>query len=126
MPFMNTAILAPYSSDKWRMIEDLDYLADDKTFIRIPHGFVHDLASIPVPLNLFVRVNGRHREASILHDWLYNQKGLISQFKRLNRLESDAMFLEAMKSGGVGWFKRNMMYYAVRVGGFIAWSNDDD
>jgi len=126
MPFMNKAIMEPYSDERWRMIEDFDYLTEDDRFIRIPHGFVHDLASIPRVFRLFFSVNGRHREAAILHDWLYHNQGLVSEFKRFTRAESDKLFLEAMKSSGVGYFKRHSMYWGVRVGGFIAWSSKND
>lgn len=121
--FLTKAVMATYGANKWRMVEDLDYLAADGTFIRVLHGFIHDLASIPRPFNLLFRVNGKHREPSILHDWLYDKQGLITPYKRLTRQECDALFLEAMKSCGVGYFQRNMMYYGVRVGGFIAWND---
>jgi hypothetical protein len=122
MPFLTPAIMRPYGDNKWAMVEDFDYQYGSK-IIRIPHGFVHDLASIPRPLNLFVRQSGRHREAAILHDWLYENKGLINSFKRFSRKESDEIFYQAMLESGVGNVKSYLMYKAVRIGGYFAWKS---
>lgn len=123
MPFLNDPILKPYSGDKWRMVEDFDYVTAEGDFIRIPHGFVHDLASIPRGLNVLFRKHGKHTSAAILHDWCYHTKGAITPSINLTRLQSDELFLAAMKESGVGYFKRVSMYYAVRLGGCFAWKN---
>lgn len=124
MPFLNDPILKPYSDSQWRMVEDFDYVTERGDFIRIPHGFIHDIASIPRPLNVFFRKHGRHTNAAILHDWCYHTKGAITPKIKLSRLESDRLFLDAMKECGVGYFKRVSMYYAVRIGGYLSWVND--
>lgn len=123
MPFLTEAVMKPYGGNKWRMVEDFDYVTESGDFIRIPHGFVHDLASIPRPLNLLFRKHGRHTSAAILHDWAYHTQGQITGKIKLNRLQSDELFLEAMKASGVGYFKRVSMYYAVRLGGYLAWKD---
>ncbi len=117
MPFLTEAILKPYGGDKWRLVEDFDYATIDGQFIRIQHGFICDLASIPRPIRLAIPVNGRHRQAAIVHDWLYNRGGLINEMKRISRKECDLIFLEAMTETGVSYFKRWAMYYGVRMGG---------
>lgn len=122
MPFLTEAVMKPYAGNKWRMVEDLDYITQKADFIRIPHGFIHDIASIPVPINLFFRKHGRHTNAAILHDWCYHTKGQITGKIKLTRLQSDELFLAAMSECGVGYFKRHSMYWGVRLGGFIAWS----
>lgn len=124
MPFLTEPVMKPYDSNKWRMVEDFDYVTQGGDFIRIPHGFIHDLASIPRGFNLFFRKHGDHTRAAILHDWCYHTKGQITPKIKLTRLQSDELFLMAMKECGVGYFKRCMMYYAVRVGGFLSWAND--
>lgn len=123
MPFLTPPVMKPYADNKWRMVEDFDYITDTGVFIRVPHGFVHDLASIPRPLNLFFRKHGRHTQAAILHDWCYHTQGQVTEKVKLTRLLSDELFLEAMKETGVGYFKRYSMYYAVRLGGYFAWVN---
>jgi len=116
--------MQPYDSSCWRMVEDFDYITEAGDFIRIPHGFVHDIASIPRPFNLFFRRHGAHTCAAILHDWCYHTKGQITKEIKLTRLQSDQLFLEAMKECNVGYFKRYAMYYAVRLGGYLAWVTD--
>lgn len=115
--------MKPYAANKWRMVEDFDYVTPGGDFIRIPHGFIHDLASIPRGLNLLFRKHGNHTRAAILHDWCYYMQGQVTAKIKLTRLESDELFLLAMKECGVGYLKRHMMYYAVRLGGYFAWSN---
>ena len=122
MPFLTEPVMKPYSASKWRMVNDFDYVTEGGDFVRIPHGFIHDMASIPRGVNLFIRKHGAHTKAAILHDWCYHTKGKINGGERLTRLQSDELFLTAMRECGVGYFKRYMMYYGVRCGGFIAWS----
>lgn len=122
MPFLTPAVMTTHGDDEWKMIEDLDYQYGSK-IIRVPKGFVHDLASIPRPFNLFIRKSGRHREAAILHDWLYENQGLISQFKRLTRKESDFIFYQAMIESRVAPVTAYLMYQAVRLFGWFAWRN---
>jgi len=113
--------MKPYDSNRWRMVEDFIYLTP-KTTITIPHGFVHDLASIPRPLNLIFRKHGKHTKAAILHDWCYHRKGKVKKgFVKLSRAECDRLFYTAMRECGVGWLKAKMMYYAVRAGGWASW-----
>ena len=122
MPFLSEAIMRPYKGDKWQMVEPLDYRTEDGEFIRVPVGFVHDLASVPRVLNIFFRKHGHHTNAAILHDWGYYKKGHVAKGVKLSRSKVDKLFLEAMKASGVGYFQRKMMYYAVRLGGFVAWA----
>ena len=122
MPFYTTANMTTIRGGKWKMEEELDYVANDGTFIRVPRGFVHDLASIPRPLNLLFRVNGDHREAAILHDYAYANLGKVSSLKPLTRQECDLLFLEAMHSMLVNRATASSMYYAVRWFGWFAWN----
>ena len=79
-------------------------------------GFETDLASIPQVFQSVIPVLGRHRQPAIAHDWCYCGK------TDLSKKDADLMFLDAMKSVGVGWWRRRSMYLAVRVGGKGHWS----
>ncbi|NMF98373.1 DUF1353 domain-containing protein [Aromatoleum toluolicum] len=81
----------------------------------VPSGFVTDLASIPRLLHAVMPVNGAHRAAAILHDWLY-------ETQQFTRAQSDCLFLAAMADSGVGLAQRYAMYAGVRVGGWLPWS----
>ena len=94
--------------------------------ISIPAGFLTDLASVPRPARWAVSRVGPHLEASIVHDWLY----VAWQFEgreptdRMRRFADD-VFLAAMKKAKVRWLQRNLIYGAVRLGGWIAFNGTD-
>lgn len=116
MPFIDEPTLKVHG-DAWRLVTPLMYLRSDYSLIAVPIGFVTDLASIPRLLHPLIPVNGRHRAAAILHDYLYASQ-------TTSRAEADAIFLEAMASCGVRWTQRYAMYAAVRLAGWIAWHNN--
>ena len=59
--------------------------------------------------------NGLSRRATVLHDWLYC-------LKTDSRADADKLFLEALKTEGVGWAARWSMYTGVRSGGWVYWN----
>ena len=78
----------------------------------VPEGFPTDLASVPRGFRWLVsKVTGV--EASIIHDWLYDQR--IGTRKYADDLFYE--FLKQTESRWVAW----VMYRAVRLGGGIAW-----
>ncbi len=109
--------------------------------IEVPVHSLNNLASIPRLCRGFFAVNGPHRPAAALHDWLYEGKS------GLTRKQCDIIFLEAMLTlkidylaalskeqvAGlctnnlkylfinseplVGKYTANIMYRAVRLGG---------
>lgn len=84
--------------------------------IEVPKGFKTDLASIPRLFQWLISVNGLHRAAAILHDYLYQEKP-----DWCTRALADQIFLEAMKVAGETWWRRRAMYTAVRLGGWLYW-----
>lgn len=105
---------------RWKLIAPLDYLAD-QCFIRVPVGFETDLASIPKGLRWIISQNEEHREAAVLHDYLYSVGGKFDWFS-FTRKEADEIFLAAMNYSGVSWLKRSLMFSAVRSFGWYFWS----
>lgn len=103
-------------SGEWKLDRDLIYQANGGEIITVPAGFETDLASIPRAFQILIPVNGKHRKPAVIHDYLYaNRIG--------KRGRADSVFLEAMKSVGVSWWKRRLMYAAVRVGGRFFWKD---
>lgn len=102
--------------DEWILAGELIYVSRAGEVFVVPRGFVTDLASIPRLLYAVIPVNGRHRAAAILHDWLY-------ETQRTTRAVADALFLEAMADSGVRWSQRWVMWAGVRVGGWVPWGN---
>lgn len=85
--------------------------SDDKIFV--PTGFKTDFASVPRFFWRVIPPDGQYAQASVLHDFLYNRK-------IRPRLECDQIFLESMEVLGVTWWKRKVMYRAVRLFGWVA------
>lgn len=118
----------------------------------IPAGAVNDLASIPRFARNLVPVNGPHRIAAALHDFVYEVNGYMNE-RVLTRKEADSLFLEAMLTLKMDYvdaipitvkrnlqangllqcflnseplvtpFIANTMYKAVRVGGKGYWES---
>lgn len=84
------------------------YPSDD--VITVPDGFETDFASVPRILWWLIPPTGRYGKACVVHDWLYVTK-------TRPRIESDAIFLEAMEVLGVPRWKRLLMWLAVRMAG---------
>lgn len=118
MPFANTAVLSICDQTAmWMLVRPLRYTTRAGDEIVIPEGFRTDLASIPRAFHWLIPVNGRHRAAAILHDYLF-----VVQTR--TRAETDALFLEAMADSGVSWVQRTTMYAAVRAGGWMPWRHN--
>ena len=79
--------------------------------VRVPQGFMTDLASIPKRLQSVVGKLGHHLLPAILHDYMYVQGAKSS----LTKKQADQIFLDGMKAKGVSWYRRYVMYAAVRA-----------
>lgn len=104
------------SNGQWTLLAPLIYKGNTQTFT-IPKGFRTDFASIPPIFFTLFPKNGRYDAAAIVHDWLY-----VTQ--PVSRKDADGIFRKIMKELGVGFFRRRIMYYAVRVGGAFAWNKN--
>lgn len=77
--------------------------------IEIPAGTETDFASVPrIPL-AYLLAGGIARRAAVLHDFLYS--------KQRGKDWADKVFLAAMEADGVSWWRRQLMYNAVRAFG---------
>lgn len=105
----------------WIVDRELTYYvgkegSEDK--ITVPNGFLTDLASIPPIAEMLIPRSGRYNSASVVHDYLYRIMGNITppyNMKYRTKKDADKIFLEAMGVLGVAWFKRKLMYRAVRL-----------
>lgn len=103
--------------------------ADSDEMVTAPAGFETDLASVPWGLWNLVPPWGSHARPAIFHDFLYRTRGggmfdgqrWITRAAPYTRAEADAIFLEAMEVVGVTWWRRWLMYAAVRLGGWMGW-----
>lgn len=117
MGFLTNPAMKVYGEGEWILIEPLAYQCESNEVICAPAGFITDLASIPSFAQSLIPVNDAHRLPAIIHDYLF-------VIQDRGRSEVDSVFLEAMKSAGVSWWKRSAMYSAVRVGGWLFWNSN--
>ena len=115
----------------WELTSDLIYVGNRDQFL-VPAGFTTDFASIPRIFQGLIPKHGRFDAAAIVHDYLYNVQPLVLhsnpnpgsfslEYVRITRKEADGVFRRIMKELGVGWTRRNLMYRAVRLGGWAPW-----
>ena len=101
----------------WTVERGFQYFVGEEgspDFIDVPKGFETDFASVPRGLwNLFPP-DGEYTQAAVLHDYLYN-------IKSRKRKECDKIFDEGMKVLNVPYWKRALIYRAVRMFGGFAW-----
>jgi len=96
------------------LAEPFMVLSSKRKPITVPKGFKTDFASVP---RFFWRILppwGKYSEAAVVHDFLYS-------IGSMTRLLADKEFKYLMMRIGVSWWKRNVMYLAVRMFGYIAW-----
>ena len=110
--FLNSLIVEPLIDGKnWKLHKTLNYYSPRlKKVVHVPKGFITDFASIPRPLWIIAGspATGKHRRASIIHDYL-----LVS--KEYPRIDCDKVFYEACRLDGVSWFKSKLLYAGLRT-----------
>jgi len=85
----------------------------------IPTGFLSDGASIPrIFWNIFSPF-GLYLKAALIHDFLYSKDS--DEIFKCDRSTADLIFKEAMFNLGIGWVKRETIYRAVRLGGWMSY-----
>lgn len=105
--------------DRWKTARAFSFYVtqDKKEVITVPEGFETDFASVPLIARWLIPKSGKHNQAAVLHDFLYqNLKEDWKNWtgKKYTRKDCDEIFLEAMKILGVNFLKRWTMYRAVR------------
>jgi len=115
--FTKPLILKKLKKGFWEVHVGFRYFIGEensKDYIYVPTGFRTDLASVPRIFWAILPPDGTYSQSSVLHDFLYNRK-------IRTRKESDRIFLESMEVLGVAWWKRRIIYRAVRLFGGISW-----
>lgn len=115
--FKSKLILEPYEKEgRFRVVSPLIYESEiEGVTVFVPWGFDTDGASIPPIFNELWKVGGKKMAAAVIHDYLYRTH-LVSKDI------ADRIFLEAMVELNIPVWKRQIMYYAVRIFGNRAWN----
>lgn len=107
----------------WELLSPFTYISRRYGTIRVPAGFVTDLASIPRLARWYVSRDGDHTKPAIVHDYLYTRAS-IADYPSITRADADRVFLEALLVRGIRPGLARMMYLAVRAGGWTTFRND--
>ncbi len=94
-----------HQNTRWRVVEPVEIDG-----VLIPKGFVTDGASVPRMLWWLFPPTGRYMEAALLHDYLLQEHP---------RYYADHQFLSSMTRLGVAKWRRQVMFYAVRIFGIL-------
>lgn len=111
-------LLRPLGSGEQFVLE-ADYVYE--LWLRVPAGFVHDMASVPKVLWALISPFDLG-PAALVHDYGYSVRGRFSPSTRpWTRASVDSLFNNMMKASGVAWWRRRTAYLAVRAFGARRW-----
>ncbi len=97
----------------WELVSPFTYVRDCREKIDVPTGYLTNMASIPkFAWGWIGSPTGEYGAAAVIHDWC-------CQYEPWPRAKSDMIFYEAMRDSQVSYFKRSIMYLAVRIWGII-------
>jgi len=83
---------------------------EENECVCVPKGFICDMASIPNWANWLIPKLGPWNIPAVVHDYLYS-------IHKTSRRRADEIFKLLLREEGVSWWRRNIMYLAVRFGG---------
>lgn len=89
------------------LMEDFTYTSKKYGTITVPKGFRTDFASVPPPLQLLFPSDGRYLEATIIHDYLYENAIFTKQI-------ADEILAEGMKVLGVKKWRQICINFGVK------------
>lgn len=109
--FIDKGCISSVSEFGYQLKEPMTIYINGK-LLKVPKGFVTDLASIPrIFWSFDSPFNGKYMSAAILHDYLYACSIAHS------RQEADRILYSAMLAEGSSKWTANKFYFAVRTGG---------
>ena len=129
--FTTPLIVTPLADGRhWVVIRKFEYHVGSKysnNVVRVPPDFVTDFASSPWFAWWAIPSWGKYGKAAIIHDFLYQHKymnrevsEIVSQIP-VTRKRADDIFKEAMIVLGVKKWRIFLMYWGVRLFGWLAW-----
>lgn len=113
-------------STRWTVVNAATfYSARFGLTIAVVPPFQTDLASVPRLVWLLIpRDDENIVEPAVIHDWLYANALKYPATCPLDRRQCDRILSDAMIVAGAPWWKRHVVYWAVRLGGWKAWRAD--
>lgn len=112
---------------QWVISKDFVFVLDGVECV-IPKGFQFDGASIPKFLHTWLSPTGVLLMGGLVHDYAYKYETLKRTSKKnaygtLTQRDADVIFRDINISINGFVFLNYLAYWALRVGGFVAWKN---
>lgn len=106
---------------QWMLIAPLRFTSDTRPPVTVPRRFLTDLFSIPRLCRPLLASVQQHNAPAVLHDWLYKSGNIGAT--QIGRADADAYLLDGMAALGFEWWRRRLIYTAVRLGGWPMWNH---
>ena len=126
MGFTTALVTKHIGKGRKELVEDLIYKGSNGTIYTVHKGFYSDGASVPRFLwALYPPFGEAYEPAAWLHDYLYAyaEQEYGTDHGHVSRAEADGLFYEAMGSLGFRRSGAEVIYRAVRAGGWLSWRN---
>tara|TARA_R110000803_G_scaffold3216_3_gene10930 strand:- start:3472 stop:3849 length:378 start_codon:yes stop_codon:yes gene_type:complete len=121
MPFLTELDTRYIGNGRNRLRGDLIYEYLPAKVVIAEKNFVTDFASIPRLFRAIITGQDNTKRGAVIHDYLY-----LFQPEGVTRRYADGIMLMAMLEGPdemrVSKWKAYMVYYGVRMGGWVAWN----
>lgn len=115
MSYFTTELRVAAVSGGWKILHPLYYYSDTlHRRVRVPEGFVTDLASVPRLLRWAVPVaNAKNRRAAVVHDYLCDPE--VQAYYGIDQRKADKVFREALAVCNVNTVGQWSMWLPVRT-----------
>lgn len=124
MAYTNRFVVTPLlrhvlDATRWTVVNTpMFYSERFRLLVVVKPPFTTNLASVPrLAWWLIPRDDKAIVEPAVFHDWLYFTCGQ----GELTRRACDRLLSDAMRVAGAPWWKRHVVYWAVRLGGWKPW-----
>lgn len=116
MPFIGKLSYDRVNERLRKLTKPFTYVSKRNKIYALPIGFVSDGASIPKLLWSVIGspFTGKYEKPVWIHDWNYKTQ-------KIKRNLADKIFYEGMVEERVSLWKRQTMWFGVRVGGWVSW-----
>ncbi len=110
----------------WELAEDWHYEIGGYEYV-IPAGFKFDGASIPKFLHTWLSPTGVLLMGGLVHDYAYKYETLLRKYGKetmgvLTQKKADEIFRDINIEQNGFQFLNYLAYWALRIGGFMAWN----
>lgn len=110
----------------WTIGNDWHFSVNGENYV-IPKGFVFDGASVPKFLASWLSPVGVLLIGGLVHDYIYKYTVLLRKDKQsvtsvMNQKQADVIFRDINIEQNGFHFLNYLAYWALRIGGFVAWN----